>query len=231
MHSISETLQHANTVALSWHGVLFDRERRAIHAALRDTFLEWSVEVRDDELQVTRGPTGRAQIERLLALPRIAEAFRAGRLRWATPNDVDALARALEPRLLAAAALAAEPNPDACEAIRRLHAKGMRTAVICCTARRLLGPQLQTLERANLPLDAIITADEACEPAPAPWGIFEVMQRLGIADARDLALVDDSPAGAAAAHNAGAWAIALEVAGTAPPSEANALLHSLDELR
>ena len=230
MKSVEDALKHADAVVLSWHGVLFDRDRRAIHDAVRVTFNQWSVEVRDDELVSTRGPTGRPQIERLLAVPRIAAQFRSVHLRWPLSGDIDAMSRNLEPRLLAAAEIASEPNADACDAIRRLHAKGVRTAVICCTPRRLLGPQLAALERAQVPLAAIITADEACDPAPAPWGVFEVMQQLGINDASHLALIDDSPPGATAARNAGACGIALEVAGAASSSEASAILRSLRDI-
>jgi HAD superfamily hydrolase (TIGR01509 family) len=167
---------------------------------------------------------------RLLSVPRVAEAFRAQQGRWAAPSDLEAMGRDLEPRLAEAAAAAAAPDPSACEAIRRLHARGIKTAVICCTPRRLLGPQLAALEKAGLPLDCVVTADEACEPAPAPWGIFDVLQRLGIDDASELALIDDSPAGATAARNAGAVGVALAVEGQPPGADARAVLGGLDEV-
>jgi phosphonoacetaldehyde hydrolase len=229
MPDSAEVLQRAKAVALSWHGVLFDRGRRAIHAALAENFDRWGVAVTEDELVATRGPTGRAQIDRLFGLPRIAEAFRARHGRWATPDDLATMARDLEPRLLAAAASAAEPNADACDALRRLHERGVRTAVICCTPRRLLGPQLDALARAHVPLDCVVTADEACEPAPAPWGIFEAMQQLSLDDASGLVLVDDCPAGWTAARNAGARSLALLADGL-PVGDAHATLRSLQEL-
>ena len=54
-----------------------------------------------------------------------------------------------------------------------------------------------------------MTADEACEPAPSPWGIFEAVRRLGIASASELVLIDDSSAGSIAARNAGARAVSF----------------------
>lgn len=228
--STGDALRGAKAVAVSWHGVLFDRDRAAIHAAVAATFARWGVAVSQDELRSTRGPTGRPQIVRLLSIARVAEDFRARQGRWAAPSDLDAMQRDLESRLLGAAEAAPTPVPEACEAIRRLHARGIKTAVICCTPRRLLGPQLAELERAGLPLDCVVTADEACEPAPAPWGIFDVLQRLGIDDAADLALIDDSPAGATAARNAGAVGVALAVAGQPAGSDAQAVLGGLDEI-
>jgi len=225
-----EILKDARAVAFSWHGVLFDRDRVAIHAAMRETFAKWGVQLTDADLVATRGPTGRPQIVRLFSIPHVAEAFRARHNHWVREEDLDTMARDHEPRLLAAAASAPAPNQEACDAIRALHARGMRTAVICCTPRRLLGPQLEALAAANVPLDAIVTADEACEPAPAPWGVFEALRVLGINDAALMALVDDSPAGAVAARNAGARGIALSVAGAAASSDASATVASLSEL-
>jgi phosphonoacetaldehyde hydrolase len=229
MPNSADPLRDATAVALSWHGVLFDRDRRAIHAAVAATFSRWQVEVPAEELTATRGPTGRPHIERLLSLPRIAEAFRAAHGRWAGEDDIASMARDLEPRLAEAAQAAPQPNEDACRVIRHLHARGLRTAVICCTPRRLLGPQLAALVKAGLPLDCVVTADEACEPAPAPWGIFEAMQQLALDDARGLVLVDDCPAGWTAARNAGVRSLALLAEGL-PGGDAHATLRSLQEL-
>ncbi|MEY5031266.1 MAG: Phosphonoacetaldehyde hydrolase [Planctomycetota bacterium] len=225
----ADPLRDATAVALSWHGVLFDRDRRSIHAAVAATFARWQVQVSTDELTATRGPTGRPHVERLLSMPRIAEAFRAAHGRWAGEDDIASMTRDLEPRLAEAAEAAPQPNEDACRAIRHLHARGLRTAVICCTPRRLLGPQLAALERAGLPLDCVVTADEACEPAPAPWGIFEAVQQLGLGEAGGLVLVDDCPAGWAAARNAGVRSLALLAEGM-PGGDAHATLRSLQEL-
>lgn len=231
----SAFFKDATAVAFSWHGVLFDRDRREIHAAMAQTFLQWGVAVTDDDLIATRGPTGRAQIARLLSIARISEAFRAQHHRWATDSDIDIMALDHEPRLLAAAAATPMPNADACDALRRLHAQGIRTAVICCTPRRLLGPQLQALARADVPIDCLVTADEACEPAPSPWGVFEAIQRLGIASASELVLIDDSPAGAIAARNAGARAVsfisnALISEGQKASPNTRETVHSLAEI-
>lgn len=226
----AEILAQTVAVAFSWHGVLFDAGRRSIHEAIRATFERWGVALTDDELLVSRGPTGRPQIERILSLPRPAEAFRAHHRRWPTVEDIDAMVRDLDPRLLAAAERAAQPNTDACDAIRRLHARGVRTAVVACTPRRLLQPQLDALAAAQVPLDLVVTADEACEPAPAPWGLFEIARQMQVRDAHQLVLVDDCPDGVAAARNAGARSIALAKDGT-PSRLADAVISDLSEIR
>lgn len=136
----------------------------------------------------------------------------------------------LEPRLVEAARAAQVPNQDACNAIRRLHARGVRTAVICCTQRRLLGPQLEALEREGVPIDALVTADEACEPAPAPWGIFEAVRLLGIDGTGDLTLLDDCDDGVRAAQNVGAIAISVRTEGGNPATGAAGAIHFLDEV-
>lgn len=230
MPEIRAMLHGAQAVILGWHGVLFDRDRVAIHAATRATLARWGVEVRDAELREARGPTGRAQLQRLFTLPRIAESFRAAQHRWLAQGDLDTMTRDLEPRLVDAARTACEPNADARRALARLRAAGIRTAAACCTPRRLLGPQLEALERLAVPIDCIVTAEDPCAQAPEPWGIFEAMQRLRLVDPTRVVAIDDSPAGMTAARNAGARRIALEVPGTSPGADAEVTLGSLDDL-
>lgn len=226
---LEQALSGTSAIALSWHGVLFDRHRHEIHAAIRSTFAHWGVDLLEAELITSRGPTGRAQIARLLSTARIAERFRSVHHHWATETEIELMERDLEPRLLAAAEAARTPNADACDAIRRLHARGIRTAVIACIPRRLIQPQLDALAAAGVPLDAVVTADEACDPAPAPWGIFEVVRQLGLTDASTLALIDDCPDGATAARNAGARSIGLQSEGAAP-LVADATIRELSEV-
>lgn len=225
----NDVLRNAEAIVFSWHGVLYDAGRTAIHQAIRDTLAHWGVEVTDAELTASRGPTGRPQLERVFSTARIAEAYRCHHHRWVTESDLDVMMAYLEPRLLAAAQIASTPNVEACAAIRRLNDRGIKTAVVCCTSRKLLAPQLDALIAAGIPLDAIITADEACAPAPAPWGLFEVQRVLGITDANHIVLVDDCAAGAAAAANAGARSIALLVAGT-PAPKSDATIACLSEI-
>jgi phosphonoacetaldehyde hydrolase len=219
----------SRAVVVSWHGVLFDRGRRAINAAVGQTFARWSVTISEPALIATRGPTGRPHIERLFALPEVSEAFRAKHGHWVTSDEVDAMVADLEVRLIEAAQEARTPNADACDALRRLHAHGIQTAVICCTPRRLLQPQLDALVAAEVPLDVIVTADEACAPVPAPWGIFEALRQLGLERASDLTLIDDCEDGARAARNAGVRMVALSTPG-APPITADAVIERLEDV-
>lgn len=230
MPEIRALLRSGQAVAFGWHGVLFDRGRAAVHAATRATLARWGVEVTDAALTESRGPLGRPQLKRLFAMPQVAQQFRDRQNRWLTPEVLDAMTRDLEERLAEAANAAREPNGDACAALGRLHAMGLRTAVICCIPRRLLSAQLESIGRLKLPLDCVLTADESCEPAPAPWGIFEVTQRLRLDDPSLLVVVDDNADGATAARNAGASAIALATPGAPPAADAKFVLQSLDEL-
>ena len=230
MAEMRALLQSVRAVAFGWHGVLFDRGRVAVHAATRQTLARWGVEVGDAPLVESRGPVGRPQLRRLFAIPQVAQQFRDRQNRWLTEEALDVMTRDLEERLVEAARSASEPNADACAALRRLREMGLGSAAICCSPRRLLAAQLESLERARLPLDCVVTADESCEPVPAPWAIFEVLRRLGISDPSLLVLVDDNPHGATAARKAGASSIALATPGAVASADAKLVLQSLDDL-
>jgi len=222
-----DPLKAAKAVVMSWYGVLFDRDRRIVHEATRESLRRWGVEASDDELVASRGPTGRAQFERLCSISRIAEEFRARQRRWVSGEDLDAMARDFEPRL--AAVSMPMPNPDARDALRLVRARGLRTAAICCAPRRAIARQLEALAGAGIELDCIVTADEVRQPAPAPWAIFEVQRIFEIGEPSGIAHIDDTPAGWSAARNAGARSIALLGQGM-PTAEAQFLIRSLNEL-
>lgn len=222
-----DPLKAAKAVVVSWYGVLFDRDRRIVHEVTRDALRRWGVEVSDDELVASRGPTGRAQFERLCSMPRIAEEFRARQRRWVTEEDLEAMARDFEPRL--AAAPMSSLNADARDALRLVRARGLRTAAICCAPMRAIARQLEALAGAGIALDCVVTADEVRQPAPAPWAIFEVQRLLELDQPAAIACIDDTPAGWAAARNAGARSIALLGQGM-PSADAQVVLRSLDEL-
>ncbi len=208
-----DPLKAAKAVVVSWYGVLFDRDRRIVHEVTRDALRRWGVEVSDDE--------------RLCSMPRIAEEFRARQRRWVTEEDLEAMARDFEPRL--AAAPMSSLNADARDALRLVRARGLRTAAICCAPMRAIARQLEALAGAGIKLDCVVTADEVRQPVPAPWAIFEVQRLLELDQPAAIACIDDTPAGWAAARNAGARSIALLGQGM-PSADAQVVLRSLDEL-
>ncbi len=225
-----DPLKAAQAVVVSWYGVLFDRDRRALHAATRESLARWNVTVTDDELAATRGPSGRPHFERLFSISRVAEAFRQRQRRWAQDDDFETMARDLAPRMRAAAEATAEPEADAAALLGALRARGIRTAAICCAPKAVVGAQIEALARHGVALDCVVTADEAREPAPAPWALFEAQRLLGVDDPAAVVSIDDTPPGWSAARNAGARAVALLRDGS-PTGDAQVVLRSLDELR
>ncbi|MEY3021306.1 MAG: hypothetical protein RIS86_502 [Planctomycetota bacterium] len=225
-------LRDADAVILSWHGVLFDRGRTEVHRALRHALAPWGLEPTDDELRSTRGPVGAPQVQRLLALPRLAESFRRRHGRWTLPEDLAAIGRDVEARTLEAATRSATPCADAIALLRALHDRGVRTAAVVSTPREALRPQIDAL-LALAPgegrPDAIVLAEDASEPAPAPWGLFEAMRRLDVDASSRLVLVTDNTHGLAAAGHAGVRTIGLETDGQAPEGVLAATVRSLDE--
>ena len=228
LHS-GDPLKAAQAVVVSWYGVLFDRDRRVLNTATRETLARWGIALADDELAATRGPSGRPHFERLFSISRVAEAFRQRQRRWAQDDDFETMARDLASRIRAAAETTAAPQADACALLGALRARGIRTAAICCAPRGVVAAQAELLVRGGVALDCVVTADEVREPAPAPWALFEVQRLLGIDAPSSLVSVDDTPPGWSAARNAGARVVALLREGS-PTGDVQVVLRSLDEL-
>ncbi|MFV2011765.1 MULTISPECIES: HAD family hydrolase [unclassified Micromonospora] len=97
-------------------------------------------------------------------------------------------------------------RPGAFELVRAVRTAGLRTALVTSTERALVDVALHTIGRHNF--DVVCCGDEvpATKPDPAPY--LAAAAALGVS-AVDCVAVEDSPAGVASAHAAGAAVLAV----------------------
>lgn len=91
--------------------------------------------------------------------------------------------------------------PGADDALRGLHAKGVRVALCTNKPERFIAPLLDALGWQAL-FDAIVGGDTLAERKPSPAPLLHLAERFGIAPA-DALMVGDSRTDADAAHAAG----------------------------
>ena len=122
--------------------------------------------------------------------------------------------------------------PGALEAVRTLHAAGLRLAVASSSNRELIDVVLRRLELAAL-FAATVSSEEVGRGKPAPDVYLEAARRLDVAPSR-CAAIEDSASGIRAAREAGMRVIAYPNRHYPPSAEALALadvvLDSLAEL-
>jgi phosphonatase-like hydrolase len=99
--------------------------------------------------------------------------------------------------------------PGVREAFERLRAHGMRVALTTGFDRQVVERILAAVDWAPL-LDVWICSEDVTRGRPAPYMIFRAMERCGVLDVRQVAVVGDTRLDLDAAWNAGApWRIGV----------------------
>jgi len=120
--------------------------------------------------------------------------------------------------------------PGAVELLRALRAEGFRLAVGSSAPPENVETTLDGLGAATL-FDAVVTGRDVHRGKPDPEVFLLAARRLGVAPSR-CAVVEDAPAGVAAANAAGMWSVGLASTGRTPEDLAAAcvVVRSLKEL-
>lgn len=120
--------------------------------------------------------------------------------------------------------------PGGAELIRSLRDAGFRVGVGSSAPRDNVDVMLKLLGIRDL-LQAIVSCDDVSRSKPDPEPFLLVAQRLGVAPA-DCVVIEDSPAGIAAANAAGMTSIGFMSTGHTPADmvAARVVVHSLAEI-
>jgi phosphonoacetaldehyde hydrolase len=170
----------------------------------REVFRRHSLEVTDAELTGPMGKRKDDHIREVLAIPRITAQWRA-RHGGAVPGeaDVQAMLREfvqLDHELLPTTSL---PVPGVPEALRALHADGVKIAYTSGYPRELMDICLANLRAAGAPVDASCAADEVPSGRPAPHMLLRCLIELDGRDVSRCIAIGDTEADIRAGRSAG----------------------------
>ena len=200
--------------SLECGAVLFDLDGVLVDStpAVTRVWSAWAVEHGYNPAEVVRIAHGRRAIETVeLIAPHLDSMAELAKLERSELDDTDGLV------VFAGAArlLAALPSN--------------RWAVVTSGTRRLATRRLRL---AGLPLpEKLVSADEVKLGKPDPAPFLRGAELLGLRPA-DCVVVEDTPSGIEAAHRAGMTALAVPTTySRLELSQADALLHSLDQLQ
>jgi HAD superfamily hydrolase (TIGR01509 family) len=115
-------------------------------------------------------------------------------------------------------------RPGALELLRAVREKGLPTALVTSTGRKLVEVALETLGRENF--DVIVCGDEVAVPKPDPTPYRLAAELLEVPIERCVA-IEDSPTGVASASASGAAVLAVPSELELPPTDGVHLRDSL----
>lgn len=210
-------------VIFDWAGTMIDFGCRAPVKALREVFAEAGIEIAEGEVRADMGKAKRDHVRALLAMPRIAAAWRAGHgAAWAEA-DVDRLHDAVEPRMRAAARDCAELIPGASELVADLRARGVKIGSTTGYTRPMMADILPLAAEQGYAPEVVVCAGETAEGRPSPLMMWKALVQLGAWPGRACVKVDDAVVGIGEGLEVGAWTVGLSASGNGVGLEQNVL--------
>lgn len=200
-------------VVFDWAGTMIDFGCRAPVVALRRVFADAGVEIEEAEARADMGRAKRDHIRALLAMPRIAAAWRERHGVDASDHDIDRLHDAVEPMMRTAAADCARLIPGAADIAATLQTAGVRIASSTGYTRAMMADILPLAAEQGYAPEFVVCAGETAEGRPSPLMMWKALATLGVWPARACIKVDDAPVGIIEGREAGAWTIGVAASG------------------
>jgi len=196
-------------VVLDWAGTIIDHGSCAPSEAFREIFGRHQVPISAEEARGPMGKEKRDHIAALLAMPRIADAWREAHRRDATDEDIDYLYKSFLPVQIELLEQHADVIPGVLEALAYCRNRGIRIGSSSGYATPIMERLVSLASEAGLHVDAVVSASEVPAGRPAPWVIFQNMQTLGVYPPATVVTVDDTQVGIEAGRNAGTWSVGV----------------------
>jgi phosphonoacetaldehyde hydrolase len=200
-------------VIFDWAGTMIDFGCRAPVLALREVFAEAGVEIDEVEARADMGRAKRDHIRALLAMPRVADAWRARHGRSSAEIDVDRLHDAVEPKMRAAAKDCSALIPGAASLVADLRARGVKIGSTTGYTRSMMADILPLAADQGYAPEVVVCAGETAEGRPSPLMMWKALTELGAWPARACVKVDDAVVGITEGLEVGAWTIGLSASG------------------
>lgn len=201
-------------VVLDWAGTTVDFGSLAPVGAVESAFAEARVPVTPVEARQPMGRAKRDHLAEVLAMPRVADAWRSEYGR--APNDAD-IDRLLSCFLALQAATIRGLSaliPGAVESVERCRQRGLRIGSTTGYTSDLLRGVAEDAAAQGYAPEVALCCDDVSPGRPAPWLVMECAKRLGVFPMAAVVVVDDSRPGIEAGRAAGAWAVAVAASGT-----------------
>lgn len=188
---------------VDWAGTIVDHGSRAPARVFTEVFRAAGVPIDEAEARAPMGMAKRDHIRAIFELPRVAAAWESRCGRPPGTEDADALYARFLPLQRRVLAEHCDPIPGAVEAFAFCRRHGLAIGSTTGYTRELMEVVAPLAAAAGISPDVIVCADDVSAGRPAPWSLFRAAEAIGVFPPTAILVVDDTPAGVAAARNAG----------------------------
>ena len=200
-------------VIFDWAGTMVDFGCMAPVDALIDAFAAHGVPITAAD---ARRDMGRAKLDHVWAIlrdPSIAAAWTAAKGAPPTTEDRDAIYRALEPLIEAAATRCADLIPGAAAVAAELASLGVKIGSGTGYTRQMMSGILPRAAAQGYAPQVVVCAGETASGRPAPLMAWKALVELDAWPAQACIKVDDATVGIEEGRLAGCWTVGLAASG------------------
>ncbi len=196
-----------------WAGTMVDFGCMVPTRAMQRAFSDVGMTVSDAQIRQDMGKAKHAHIEAILSVPSIDQAWKDHHGRAWTGTDIDNLLSAMEKHTRSEAVASAVPIPGALELVDLLRQQDIKVGSTTGYTKSIMDAVVPEAARNGYAPDVMICADDVPVGRPAPFMIWQALEKMGVWPAAACVKVDDAPVGIAAGRNAGMVTIGLAASG------------------
>jgi len=204
---------HLRAAIFDWAGTVIDHGSLAPMGAFVKAFEAFAVDISIDEARGPMGMAKRPHIAALMALPRIAEAWKARHGRLPDERDIDAVFEIFLPMNIAAVKDHSQLIAGAADTVSKLREGGLKIGTTTGYTHDIMDAILPLAAEQGFSPDSILCTGDTPVGRPSPFMIYRSLMDLGVWPAAACIKVDDTEVGIAEGLNAGAWAVGVAVSG------------------
>jgi phosphonoacetaldehyde hydrolase len=199
-----------SAVIFDWAGTVVDHGSRAPVAALQDVFAAAGVPITIGEARLSMGIAKRDHIREILALPRVAEAWKAQRGTAASEADGDTLYADFLPKQIECLGRFAEIIAGVANTAEVLRSRGIMIGSTTGYTRKMLDFLVERARKQGYSADsAICPEDVPGGGRPAPWMCYLTAIRLEVSPLWSMVKIGDTPSDIEEGLNAGMWTVGV----------------------
>jgi len=200
-------------VVFDWAGTVVDHGSLAPMGVFVEAFATFGVAITIDEARIPMGMAKRPHIAALMALPRVAQAWKEARGAMPSEADIDAVYEVFVPKNRAVAAKYADVIPGVAEVVGELRSRGIGIGSTTGYTRDIMAEILPVAAAQGFSPDCLVCTGDTPEGRPSPYMLWRALTELGVYPASRCIKVDDTMVGIAEGINAGAWTVGVAVTG------------------
>lgn len=210
---MAQPFAHLKAAVFDWAGTMVDHGSLAPMGVFVEAFARFGVELTIDEARGPMGMAKRPHIAALMALPRIAAAWRGRHGHPPTEADIDAVYEMFVPMNVEVAGRYADVIPGAAAAVDALRACGLKIGSSTGYTREIMAQVTPVAAAQGYVPDCLVCTGDTPDGRPTPFMLYRAFLELGVWPAWDCIKVDDTEVGIAEGLNAGCWTVGVSTTG------------------